>query len=69
MGLPGLVANEPGLFPCPGAWCQGLQGWFVVGWGRGRGPLARWSVGPRWPVSWVSPCFGSDLACFRGKPS
>ena len=46
MGLPGLVANEPGLFPCPGAWCQGLQGWFVVGWGRGRGPLARWSVGP-----------------------
>ena len=50
MGLPGLVANEPGLFPCPGAWCQGLQGWFVVG--RGRGPLARWSASPlvRWSV-------------------
>jgi len=26
MGLLGLVANEPGPFPCPGAWCQGLQG-------------------------------------------
>ena len=40
------------------------------------GPLARWSTGPRQPVSpstrqpvsWVLPCFGLDLACFLGKP-
>ena len=62
------VASEPGPFPCPGAWCQGLQGWFVIVV-CGAGPLARWSVGLRWPVSWVSPCFGPDLACFREKPS
>lgn len=81
MGLACVLANvanaasEPGLFPCPGAWCQGLRGWFVIVV-CGVGPLARWSTGPRQPVSpstrqpvsWVLPCFGLDLACFLGKP-
>ena len=71
MGPLGLVANEPGLFPCPGAWCQGLRGWFVIVVCV-VGPLARWSTGPRQPVSplagfcpvWVLiwPVFGENPA-------
>lgn len=57
------VASEPGPFPCPGAWRQGLRGWFVIVV-CGVGPLARWSTGPRQPVSSLARQPVSPLAGF-----
>jgi len=43
MGLMGLVANEPGPFPCPGAWASEAPGVVCCGVGAGSAsPLVCW---------------------------